>query len=262
MSRIDYTSDLGAALDAFAVPALRAGFADRIVATATAPVGRSSSGRDRRGGWRMARRVAIGTLAAGMVSAAAVASGLLGAAGIRVPVLSAMLEPKPVPKPVIVKAKPVQHALVQKPPVAVTKPADPGLADPGSIAPPVDVGARLAQASERRAERRAFIAQHPELKPVVRQAMRQQRDFVQANPEVRQLWRMPQMERRAYLAEHPELRAAVRAHQAERRALIEANPEAAALFRGRIQERLAARRNRLQNQVDTPAPEGNATDPR
>jgi hypothetical protein len=243
MSRNDFAPDLRAALDGFAVPAPRGDFADRIMAAATQPGLRSPSARDRRGGWRLARRVMIGTVAAGMVSAAAVASGLLGAAGIRVPVLTAMLAPEPAPKPVVTHmAKPVQQARVTKPPAAATLPADVGLVDPGPLVGPGQAGMRAAKAIERRAERRAFVQAHPELKPVIRQAMAQRRAFVQQNPEIRQLWRMSPSERRAFLAERPELRVAIRARQAERRALAEANPEAAALIRGRAQTKAAERR--------------------
>jgi hypothetical protein len=270
MSRNDFAPDLRADLDGFTAPAPRGDFTDRIMAAVTQPGSRSPSSRDRRGGWRLARRVIIGTVAAGMVSAAAVASGLLGAAGIRVPVLTAMLAPEPAAKPKTVP-KPVQkQALVKKPPVVVTQPENPGPADPGPLIGQGQAGTRTAKAIERRAERRAFVQAHPELKPVIRQAMQQQRAFVQANPQVREVWRMPPAERRAYLAENPELRAAIKAHQAERRALAKANPEIAETLRIRVQtkaaERRAARRAMVQNTVPAspmlPNAEGNVADPR
>ena len=256
MSRHDFAPDLSAALDRFVAPAPRDGFADRIM-TVTAPASRPVS-RDRRGGWKLARRVVIGTVAAGMVSAAAVASGLLGAAGIRVPVLTAMLAPESVPKPVVKVRKPVVRvAVVPKPLVTPTKSADPGLVDPGSIAPPVVVNSRMAEAlargAERRAERRQFIRQNPELVPVIREAMQREKAFVQANPEVRALRRLPMTERKAFLAERPELQAAVRARQAERRTFRAANPQAEAVIRARIERRRAAMR---PAPID-PAVEGN-----
>jgi hypothetical protein len=245
MSRTDFAPDLSVALDRFTVPAPRDGFADRIMGV-TAPLSRPAS-RDRRGGWKLARRVVIGTLVTGMVSAAAVASGLLGAAGIRVPVLTAMLAPEPAPKPVVKKSKPVSRVVaVPKPAVVATKAEDPGLIDPGSIAPPILMRPRLGEAmarrAERRAERRAFIRQNPELVPVIREAMQREKAFVQANQEVRDLRRLPLTERKAYLAAHPELQAAVRARQAERRAFRAANPQAEAVIRARIQQRRAAMR--------------------
>jgi hypothetical protein len=258
MSRQDFAPDLSAALDRFGVPAPPEGFADRIMGV-TAPVSRPAQ-RDRRGGWKLARRVVIGTLAAGMVSAAAVASGLLGAAGIRVPVLTAMLAPKPDPAPIArVKAKPtVRTAMVPKPPVTMTQSVDPGLIDPGSIAPPVvmrpQLGAGMARRVERRAERRAFIRQNPELVPVIKEAMSRENAFVQANPDVRELRRLPPTERRAFLAERPELQDALRARQAERRAFRAANPQADAIIRARIQQRRAA----LRLAPVDPALEGNS----
>ncbi len=256
MSRHDFAPALGTALDHFDVPTPRDGFADRIMAV-TAPVSRPAS-RDRRGGWKLARRVVIGTIAAGMVSAAAVASGLLGAAGIRVPVLTAMLAPEPAPKPLVKARKPVVRvAVVPKPLVTATKSTDPGLVDPGSIAPPIPMrpglGATLARRAERRAERRQFIRQNPELVPVIREAIQREKAFVQANPEVRALRRLPMTERKAFLAERPELQAAVRARQAERRAFRAANPQAEAVIRARIERRRAAMR---PAPVD-PAIEGN-----
>jgi hypothetical protein len=253
MSRNDFAPDLGATLDRFTVPVPRDDFVDRIMAV-TAPVSRPAP-RDRRGGWKLVRRVIIGTAVTGMVSAAAVASGLLGAAGIRVPVLTAMLAPEPAPKPVVKKVKPViRVAAVPKPAVVVTKPADPGLVDPGSIANPVDTRTLMARRAERRAERRAFIRQNPELVPVIREAMQKEKAFVQANPEVRDLRRLPLTERRAYLVERPELRAALQARQAERRAFRAANPQAEAVIRARILQRRAA----MKPAPVDPAIEGNA----
>lgn len=256
MSRDDYGPALSAALDRFTVPAPREGFAERIVAAASQPVGREARRRDRRGTWRLARRVAIGTLAAGLVSAAAVASGLLGAAGIRVPVLTAMLAPAPKPKPVIRhEPRPVQQAMVtSKPPVVTTVPEDPGLVDPGPLVP--DAGTRVERVIERQAARRAFVQAHPELKPVIRKAMQDQHAFVEAHPEVRNLWKMPPAERRAFLAERPDLREAIQARRAEKRALIEANPEVAELLGVRMQQRRAERRAARQQAMSAEAAPG------
>jgi hypothetical protein len=253
MSRNDFAPDLSAALDRFGAPAPRDGFADRIMAV-TAPLSRPAL-RDRRGGWKLVRRVIIGTAVTGMVSAAAVASGLLGAAGIRVPLLTAMLAPEPASKPVMKKVKPVTRvAAAPKPAIAATKPADPGPVDPGSIANPVGMQVIIARRLERRAERRAFIRANPEIIPVIRQAMQREKAFVQANPDVRELRRLPLTERKAYLAERPELRTALQGRQRERRAFRAANPQAEAVIRARIQQRRAAMRSAP---VD-PAIEGNA----
>jgi hypothetical protein len=244
MSREDYSPGLRAVLDRFDAPAPRAAFAERMMAVAT-PVSRPAM-RDRRGGWKLARRAIIGTVVAGMVSAAAVASGLLGATGIRVPVLSAMLAPAPDPAP-IPKAKPkprTRLALGPKPTVVPTKPADPGLSDPGPLVDAQAMQTRTAAAMVRRAERRTerhqFIRQNPELVPVIKQAMQQEKAFVRANPDVRELRRLPPAARKAYLAERPELQAAVRAWQAERRAFRAANPQAVAIMRARAEQRRAA----------------------
>jgi hypothetical protein len=262
MSREDFAPDLRAALDAFDAPPLRAGFADRVMASATAPTARAAS-RDRRGGWRLARRVVIGTVAAGMVSAAAVASGLLGAAGIRVPVLTAMLAPEPKPKPVVVvKPKPAPRVVVApKPLVVETKPADPGLVDPGSIAPTNGIrpgqAAAMARRTERRLERRAFIRANPELVPVIKQAVKAEQEFVRANPEIRDMRRMSLADRKAFLDARPDLKAAVQARQAERRAFRAANPQAFAVMRARAEERRAKLRPApVDPALSAPATEG------
>ena len=246
MSRSDYSPDLATALDGFNVPAPSAGFDARMLAGVTSAAARPAT-RDRRGAWTLARRAMIGTLAAGMVSAAAVASGLFGAAGIRVPVLTAMLAPRPTaavgPQ---AHTKPVRVAMVTKAHRVPLKPEDPGLVDPGSIAPPVEMrpglGSAMARRTERRMERRPFLAQNPQLRPLVRQAIQNDRAFVEANPDVRTLRALPPAARRAFLKSRPDLKAAVRARQAERRAFIAANPEVGEILRARMERRRAALR--------------------
>jgi hypothetical protein len=256
MSRKEYPAELSAALDRFTVPPIANGFADRVMSAIhkTAP-----AARDRRGAWTFARRAIIGTVAAGMVSAAAVASGLLGAAGIRVPVLTAMLAPEPKPSPVAKAHKrAVRSAAVVKPPPVrrtIEPPEQVAPADASILSPGNDPRTARRMA---RIERRAWLREHPELRPVIRQAIRAEHQFVQSNPEIRILRRLPRYERRAFLAERPELQAAMRARQAERRAFRAAHPEAAALIRARNEQR------RLEA---APSPvavddEGNATAPR
>lgn len=243
MSRSDFTPDQRASLDRFDAPQLRRGFADRVLAAATPALPRTAS-HDRRGSWKLVRRAVIGTVAAGMVSAAAVASGLLGAAGIRVPVLTAMLAPEPVP---VAKPKQVARKTIPKKPVPVSeKSADSIPAVAESSAAPSMMPQRFAQAKARRiarrAERQAFIEQNPQLVPVIKQAFQKEREFVAANPAMRELRRLPRAERGAYLAERPELAAAIRTRQAERRAFRQANPEAETIIRTRIEQRREARR--------------------
>lgn len=269
MSREDFAPDLRAALDAFDVPPLRSGFADRVMTSVAVPAARATP-RDRRGGWRMARRVIIGTVAAGMVSAAAVASGLLGGAGIQVPVLTAMLAPDPKPKPAsVAKPKHMPHgAAAPKLAVVETKPADPLQADPGSIAPVGEgvrpgVAAAMARRIERRIERRAFIRANPELVPVIKEAAKAERAFVRANPEIRAMRRMSLADRKAFLDARPDLKAAVQARQADRRAFRAANPQAYDLIRARIEARRAKFRPApLDPALLTPSTEGNLAQPR
>jgi hypothetical protein len=168
------TDALKLALDRFDVPPMSAGLADRIVAAATpthAPF--SAPRRDRRGMWRRGRQVVLGTCAVALLSAGAVASGLLGRVGIEVPVLTAMLAPKPKakpiakPAPVAPKPAPVRETLVVPPPVF----ADP---TPRELLPrPLLPGERMALREERRERREAFAAEHPVAAAMIRERVRE-----------------------------------------------------------------------------------------
>jgi hypothetical protein len=146
-------------LDRFDVPPLSTGLADRIVAATMTSISAPSGAprHDRRGMWRRGRQVLLGTLAVGLLSAGAVASGFLGRVGIEVPVLTAMLAPKP---------KPVTKRLHVAPKPPETRTATVVL--PALIAEPTPVGAdrplppaeRLAMRKERRERRLEFAAKH------------------------------------------------------------------------------------------------------
>ncbi|UVO54100.1 DUF3106 domain-containing protein [Sphingomonas sp. SUN039] len=163
-------------LDRFDVPPLSAGLADRIIAAAATPTAAPFAvpRRDRRGMWRRGRQVVLGTCAVALLSAGAVASGLLGSVGIEVPVLTAMLAPKPRPvaKPVHVAPKPadVRSAIAPLPPVVP-------LADPtpvGLLPRPLLPGERMALREERRERREVFAAEHPVAAALIRERVRQQ----------------------------------------------------------------------------------------
>jgi len=219
MSRSDYPKAAQIALDRNAVPALSAGFADRVVAAAIASgaampplANRGAPRRDRRGLWRRAGQAAIGVAAFGMMSAAAVASGLLGAVGIEVPVLTAMLAPQKA-KPVPEKKTPVRLAAKAKP---VAAPATAEALPPASLAadperPPWQQ-AMMARRAANEARRNAFVDAHPGL-----------REAIAAGPEAR----------KAYMAQHPEVRDEVRARR------IEAQTRRAAVRAAMIQRRRA-----------------------
>lgn len=234
MSRSDVAPDLHAALDSFMVPPPRADLTDRIMAAAGHPAPCEPRRPDRRGRWRMTRRVLIGSVTAGMISAAAVASGLLGAAGIRVPVLTAMLAPEPKAEPI---AKPVvrrtQQARVGTPPVAASRVVD-AEAEAMMIMPPM-----IETPINRRAARQAFLANHPEIRPALREAAVRRRAFVAEHPEVRALLTRPPAERRAMIAQDPALRATLREARTERKAFIADHPELGMAVREEIARRRA-----------------------
>lgn len=167
------TDALNAALDRFDVPPLSAGLADRIAAAAATPTLApfAAARRDRRGMWRRGRQVVLGTLAVGLLSAGAVASGFLSSVGIEVPVLTAMLAPKPKPvaRPVHLAPKPpVTQTAVAKPPETVVDPAQVG------IVRPLLPAERMALREERRERRQAFAAEHPVAAAVIRERVREQ----------------------------------------------------------------------------------------
>ena len=173
---------LPAVLYRFDVPRLSDGLADRIVraAAAPAPATRPGTRHDRRGLWRRGRHALFGTVAFGMLSAAAVASGLLGRVGIEVPVLSAMLAPK---EPAVPNA-PVRVAVKARPPKVAPEPTQ-------AVAPVPEVQAmptlaeRVRLRAERRERIRAFAKTHPRTAALVAARVRQE------------LWRREAMRRDA-----------------------------------------------------------------
>ncbi len=202
MSRQDYSPALAAMLDRFEVPAPSSGLGARIAAAARHPAlpPRAMPRISGRRLWKRGRQIVIGTVAFGMLSAAAVASGLLGAAGIEVPVLSAMLAPRPAAKPRLAAVP------RPKPPPAAPAPA-PKLTSPPAVedavvtaAPaPTERDMAFAKRLERIAERRAFLGRYPGLK-----------EAMLAGPEAR----------KRYIDDHPEIRPVLRARQQAKRAAL------------------------------------------
>ncbi|MBI1404327.1 MAG: hypothetical protein GC147_14105 [Porphyrobacter sp.] len=120
-------SALARALDAYAVPDLSDGFADRVLAAAEArpsplpDLRRTGGGGGGAGRWRLGRRIAIGVTCFGALATAAAASGLLERAGL------------PVPSPERVWASLSGKEIVPQP-VAASAPAAPPPADPAPVA--------------------------------------------------------------------------------------------------------------------------------
>lgn len=121
-----------AALDRYTVPAMSSGFADDILAKALARTANSHSSapfRDRRGGWKRVRAVAIGVGVFGLMSAAAAATGVFGDVAKDVPVIGTLIariapaKPKPV---LIAVAKPFPKANIKpRPKLELPLPAAP-----------------------------------------------------------------------------------------------------------------------------------------
>lgn len=227
-------------LDRFDVPPLSAGLADRIAAAAATPTLApfTPSRRDRRGMWRRGRQVVLGTLAVGLLSAGAVASGFLSRVGIEVPVLTAMLAPKPKPvaKPVhLAPRPPVTQTAVAALPETTTDPA------PGGIARPVLPVERMVLREERRERRQAFVAEHPIAAAVIRERVREQ------------LQRRALALRQALLSPgiDPALPGAGRLDLADRSALARAARRDRAVAEKMIDRRIQAREARIAERQGT-----------
>jgi hypothetical protein len=162
------------ALDRFDVPPSSSDLADRIMAATAGQTHAPSTAprRNRRGMWRRGRQILLGTMAVGLLSAGAVASGLLDKVGVEVPVLTAMLAPKPkvVVKAAHVMPKAKSARTMIEPPAAVT--VDP--TSPGLLSRPLLPGERMALREERRERRQAFAAEHPVAAAVIRKRVREQ----------------------------------------------------------------------------------------
>jgi hypothetical protein len=246
------TDALNIALDRFDVPPLSAGLADRIMAAAAtrtnAPF--AAPRRDRRGMWRRGRQVLLGTMAIGLLSAGAVASGLLGRVGIEVPVLTAMLAPKPKPvvKPVHLAPKPVQvRAAEIAPPPAPLIDATP----PGLLPRPLLPGERMALREERRERRETFTAEHPVAAAVIRERVREQ--LQRRALERRQALMTPGID--------PSLPGAQSLDMTDRMALARAARRDRLMAEKMIDRRIQAREAKLAERqgADTPAPVGPPT---
>ncbi len=139
-------SPLARALDDYAVPALSAGFADRVLAAAETrspplPELRRPAGGGGRG-WRMGRRIAVGALGFGALASAAAATGLLERFDI----------PVPSPEKVWASLTGKEQVAVAPPPnPASVMPADPAPAPiaPVTIEGPIDTPEELAEAFRR-----------------------------------------------------------------------------------------------------------------
>jgi hypothetical protein len=248
------TDALNLALDRFDVPPLSAGLADRIMAVATTPTSApfAAPRRDRRGMWRRGRQVLLGTMAVALLSAGAVASGLLGRVGIEVPVLTAMLAPKPRPvvKPVHLAPKPapVRAADIAPPPAVLVDPTPPGL-----LPQPLLPAERMALREERRERREAFAAEHPIAAAVIRERVRAQ------------LQRRALERRKALMTPgiDPSLPGARPLDMTDRMALARAARRDRLVAEKMIDRRIQARDAKLAERqgADTPAPVGPSVGP-
>lgn len=239
---------LNAVLDRFVVPPVSVGLADRIMAATSSSRQPGPRRRDRRGMWRRGRQVLLGSVALGMVSAAAVASGLLGRVGIEVPVLTAMLAPKPV----VVATKPKPRPIVK--PVAPKVAPPPAVIEvPAVVATVPTREQRIARRVERRERIVAFAQAHPQAAAMIAQRVRQQLRI--REEERRALLGFPSTDRSSpdWRPLTPEERFVLR--QERRRDLLRAE----AMLERRIEAR-AARQSVQQPLAETSPVPTNATD--
>lgn len=128
MTGFEFSPAMRLALDAYRVPPLPEGFAERVVARALAESRQRAPSAARTARWRRPRRIFAGVLLAGLLSATAAAAGWLGKP-VYVPVISELIE----------RVKPAENHLAKS--RALSRPAAaPAVpASPEPIEAPVDL---------------------------------------------------------------------------------------------------------------------------
>lgn len=217
-------------LDAFTVPPLSAGFADRVVAAAANPLPPLPAPVPSRGGkrarWIRGHRVVIGVVAFGLMSAGAAATAIFGDVARTIPVIGPLIASvspvKPQPKPklaAVAKPKPDEG----DPPAVVEEaaPATLPLTLPEQIAVRRAirreiVAERIAAGLQRRAERREALGLPPspprpaQIVPILRRIPPADRAAViQRVREIRQEQRAAELGLPPRAAVIPELDAAI-----------------------------------------------------
>ena len=217
------------ALDAFTVPPLSDGFAERMMARIAAnpalpdlpPL--APPRRDARGGWRRSGIILASVAAFSLVSAAAAATGIFGSnirASVRAaPVLGTIIasvapeRPKPIVahkvKPVRVVAPVASAAPIVTPPVIAPVEA--------ILPPPADlrserIAQRIANRLERRADRRAAMGLPPRPLPRGMMARKLRQLPPEERAEIRKRVREIRAERRGDLGGIPSLKQIERQH--------------------------------------------------
>ena len=162
MSPLD--RDLARALDAYSVPPLSAGFADRVTAMALSGQSLPAAKPLRRTGrtrWMPRHRVAFGLVAGALMSATAAAAGVFGDLGVTIPALRQMAERISLVAPAEPAAAPQRRAAV---PITVdASPATaPAAAPVGPALTPEQLEVRFRATDERRDARRAMVTERIE----------------------------------------------------------------------------------------------------
>ncbi len=234
-------------LDAFTVPPLPSGFAERLAQKAASmpdevvvagPLPRARRSMPRRR-WRVAT-TGLGAIAFGLMSISAAAAGWFGEP------LREAVGKAPVVGPAIVRTveRVVPARLVVKRPQAI----EPALAANPDIAAPSPSGSAgaedlplwLDRAERQRIladpeARRAWMEAHPRAAVRIRESQAARRDLLEARPLAAERIRERQAERRDLLEAHPRAAEMIRERRAAREAGATA-PEMRALRREQVQE--------------------------
>ncbi len=246
-----FDKNTAAALDLYALPALSADFADRVIEkanTATALV--KPPVRDRRRRWSRLRTLSIGIGAFGVMSAAAAATGAFGDIARDVPVIGPLIES-------IAPAKPKPVRLAARKPSPAAKPIEPATiaaAEP-SVAVPIATQNDEILREERHARREARLGARVEKM----QARRAEAGLPTLSPE-RAVRRARIAERQARLRKEwnalsSEDRTAMQARVNERMQRNQAQAEGGFITRRRvIIEELRARRKAQMDEEPTTTP--------
>lgn len=187
MSAFEFSPSMRLALDAYRVPALPEGFADRVVARALAESRQRAAPPVRTTRWRRTGRIVTGAALAGLLTATAAAAGWFGKP-VYVPVISEIIEriapkraeavqpalvptasiaPAPEPAPLLEPVTPLAPAPVPAPlPEFVAPVREPQIVAPAAVAPPAQIETPAPDPAARAELRREPLPLTPQRTPV------------------------------------------------------------------------------------------------
>jgi len=253
-------------LDAFTVPSLPAGFAERLAQKAAAmpdeafaakPLPRTRRSTPRRR-WRVAT-TGLGAIAFGLMSISAAAAGwfgeplreAIGKAPVVGPAIVRTVERVAPARLVLKRPQAIEPALAANPDIAAPSPSRSTAVEDPPLWPDRAERQRLLADPE---ARRAWMEAHPRAAVRIRERQAARRDLLEALPLAAERIRERQAERRDLLEAHPRAVEIVKERRAAREAGATA-PEMRELRREQVQEvRKLRAEQRPAPQAETPMP--------